>query len=479
MKNPQSKKRGGMKTARFYILLCIILMHNFMGYAVPTTFISPNQITTSPFSITEAGLYIVTDDVEYTTNNGTAITIDANDVTLDLNNKSLISGASNTTGIELSSTFTNITIKNGALRLFATTGVTIPSDNSTLFFEDLTIIGANGGTGLLFNGTSGSTIRTTGVTIRNCLFANLLNGISATATDDLLLENTQLNRSGSGIVAIDCNAWKLSNVQSSLHTLSSSSRSIDAYSCNCWTIQNSEFRANQSTSASDAVRFSDLLGPKISGAHILENCMICDNQSNNTQNGLSLVETHSCVIKNCSFNGNEGAALASGVIITGSQNHLENCSVNGNIGATGCNAVWLVSSSTACHLKNCYVLNNQSPRSCTGIRLDGGSHIAEQCITAANISLAGTGALLGRGLLIFTGSSTLVKNCIAEANTNNGFEFNGTAGSNLFIGNTSFGHGASNYVGSIPFLTVAATGPYPLAGSFDNRSLANLSFSQP
>jgi hypothetical protein len=445
-----------------------------MGYAVPTTLISPSQIADSPFAITEPGLYILTDDVEYGTNSGTAITIDTNDVTLDLNNKSLINVASSATGIEISNTFTNITIKSGSIRGFDTAGINIPAGSTVLFFEDLTLIGSNAGLGLLFNGTSGSNLRTTGIVIRNCFFSHYLDCISATATDALRLDNTQLNQSRRGISAIDCNLWNLDNVQSSLHFISSVNRSIDAFSCNCWTIRNSEFNGNQSTSISDAVRFSILVGPGVSGGHIIENCMFCDNQSNNTLNVLSLDATHSCVIKNCSFDGNRAGTVLGGLVTTGSQHHIEGCSVSGNIGPNGLNGFLLGTSSRSCRLKNCYANRNVSNRTCNAFRPDGQSHIVENCVALNNVSLLG-GTLVGRGFILNSGSGTLVKNCIAAGNSERGFDVG--AGTYLFIGNTSFGHGASNYLGGIPFLTVATTGPYPLAGSFDNRNLANLSFN--
>jgi hypothetical protein len=456
-------------------------------YAVPTTLIAPDQIIGAPFSITAPGLYVLTDDVIYSTSGGTSITINSNDVILDLNGKAIIN--SNPGGIEsaisLVSTYTNITIKNGALRIFDGTAVSVNAGSLELFFEDLTIVGANltTGTGFYFDGTAGATTRSNGIHISNCHVSNCLHGVAATAADTAMIDHSSFNNNSIGIYATDCNLWNFNNCQASYNTVSTSQGlGILASLCNCWTLKGSSFNGNGGSSGSAGAEFT-IENNGSSGAHIFEDCMFCGNFSTAGESeGLNLVSTSSATIRNCSFNGNFSVTgTAVGFSVTGSAIIIENCYANGNYTlGTGAVAGQGFSSTGTAHIyKNCTASNNFTAGTETGlgIMLQGARHIVQDCTTGANASEGG----IAVGIFSSSTSRCLIQNCTSIGNSGNssansrGFQGN-TAGSDLWVGNIAFGQGTNYFSTVIPYLTIAATGPYPVGPTFDERDLANLSF---
>lgn len=455
------------------------------SYTTPTTLISPSQITSAPFSITQPGLYVLTDDVNYTTAGGTAITILSNDVILDMNGKGIInSGAGTETGMSLASTLTNVTIKNGTFRVFDGTGIAVTAGCLDINLENLTVIGSGSSAiGFNFAGTSGSAVRTTNVAMNNCNISSCLNAVSATAVDAVVVNNSYYNKNVIGLLCLDCNSWQLNSVQSAFNVNSGAAKSIDAQSCNCWSINSGDFGGNSSTAASAAVTFNTSSGTLVSGGHRIENSIFCNSLTvGGSQTGLELSNTHSCVVRNCLFAGNSSSnSDVTGLMATGSGHVVENCEAEGNyLSAGASNCFGFNVTGTAYVFLQCVSNNNSTQGSgvAEGFRINGIGNSLFGCTASANFSASGT----GRGFLLAstTALRCLIKNCVALGNAHQGFNEMAAAGSNLYIGNSSFGHGAAgvnNYVGAIPFLSVAATGPYPLAGFFDNRSLANLSFT--
>jgi hypothetical protein len=456
-------------------------------YTVPTTFISPDQITGAPFSIDAPGLYVLTDDVSYGTSGGTSVTINSNDVTFDLNGKTINNSNPGGTenGISIVSTYTNITIKNGALRIFDGTAISVNSGSLDLFFEDLTIVGAGitTGTGLYFDGIASATTRTNGIQIKNCRISNCLHGIAATAVDTTSIDCSRFINNSIGIHATDCSLWMLENCQASFNTVSSGQGlGVLASNCTCWTLKSSDFNGNSGSSSSAGAEFNTQNNGS-SGAHTIEHCMFCANfSSGGDSEGLNLVNTSSATIKNCSFNGNFSVTgTVVGLSVTGSGISIENCYANGNFAlGTGAVAAQGFSSTGTAHIyKNCMASNNFTAGTETGlgIMLQGQRHIVQNCTTGANLSEGG----IAIGIFSSSTSGCLIKNCTTTANSGNssansrGFQGN-TAGSDLWIGNVAFGQGTNYFSTVIPYLTIAATGPYPVGPTFDERNLANLSF---
>ena len=475
-------------------LFVVLMTATVLIKAVPTTFISPSQITTTPFSITAPGLYVLTDDVAYNTSGGTAITINSSDVTLDMNGKAIINtGAGVENSIALASTFTNVVIRNGTIRVFDGTGITVPTGSYNIALENIATVGVNAtvGTGIDLQGIAGATTRSKGITIRNCDVRNCLRGLNGTAADNVVIRNSNFNNNGGrSILATNCNSWILDGCQASANSSATEGIGLFVIGGLCWVIKNSDFSGNTGgTGAGRGAVFQ--AGISGTGGHVIENNTFCFNGSGSGSSvGIDLQISNSCVFRNCIANGNFAtSSIAEGYSITGSGIILEGCIGNGNIASGSVMDVYgIIISGTGCTIRNSQFSGNASTAgtsgAAVGILLSSSSRgfFIDNCVCAGNVTLGSGGPAVGFGiLLITTAGSNVIKDCTVINNSTRGFDnAANAAGANLFIGNKSFGHGvagASNYVGAIPFLSIAAAGPYPLAGSFDNRRLANLSFT--
>jgi hypothetical protein len=217
----------------------------------------------------------------------------------------------------------------------------------------------------------------------------------------------------------------------------------------------------------------------VSGAHIFEDCTFCNNSSTaGGCQGVNASLTSSCIFRNCSADGTSGVSATTGFLLSGSGYVMENCTASGNMSTENL-ARGFSSTGTAHYLINCTASGNLAGTAgvSNGIFLSGIGHIAVNCITSGNFSPTNIAA----GIFNSGTSGCLIKNCTSVGNSGNsdgnsrGF-VGSSAGADLWIGNIAFGQATNYFSTVIPYLTVAATGPYPLAGFFDNRDLTNISF---
>jgi hypothetical protein len=108
------------------------------------------NITSLPATITAPGSYCLKQDLATTISSGTAISIEANNVTVDLNGFRLggMSGGPATTALGVVSFKDNITVRNGTIRGYRTN---IQLSGNNLLVEDMRIDNARG-TGILVAG---------------------------------------------------------------------------------------------------------------------------------------------------------------------------------------------------------------------------------------------------------------------------------------------------------------------------------------
>ncbi len=438
---------------RAFICLCTVFQLN----AVPVTIISPSKITDTVFSISTPGLYVLSDDVAYSTASGTAITITTSDVTLDLNGKTIRGSNAANTAVYISAPLENITVKNGALLNFNTDILRVTTGSRTLFFEDLIISGTSNNSltsnCFRFEGTNGSTTRTYDVFIKNCHASNARRGLLATAVDNAVLEGCTFNKNGEYVIrAINCNNWNVSNCQVSGNSRSASSESIGAsVEGNAWHIKKSDFSSNVNSSRGTGLL---LLGR----GHIVEECSFNNNGDTGEApfeaEGLNLAATFSSVVRNCVANGNFSVtSTAAGIRIDAGAlgNSLENCIASGNR-----------SESTTFNAYG-FIIENTSSR-----------NTLINCTAGANRS-QGTGFGVGF-FAASTTSNCSFKNCQSLFNTHRGFITNSTTA--FLMGNLSVGHGsdANNYAGAGTFGLISVTnGAQPPTGSFDERWFDNIS----
>jgi hypothetical protein len=144
-------------------------------------------ISSAPFVISEGGSYYLTTNV--TVSSGDAITIAANNVTLDLKGFTIAStlpDAVSDTAILLSGGVTNIAIYNGHV----SSGVTNTAAG---------VFGGGGfGYGINYSGTNAQNVRVKDVSVAGVLYS----GISLGVDDSTVVESCAINEAGSyGIVA--------------------------------------------------------------------------------------------------------------------------------------------------------------------------------------------------------------------------------------------------------------------------------------
>src|SRR5450432_1415795 len=97
-------------------------------------------ITGLPFTISSPGSYVlVGNPIGASGSNG--ITVNADDVSIDLNGFEMVSGGGTSSGIVINGVHTNVTVRNGTLLFWATGGVTTASSSNTeVHVENLRVI---------------------------------------------------------------------------------------------------------------------------------------------------------------------------------------------------------------------------------------------------------------------------------------------------------------------------------------------------
>src|SRR5260370_19503949 len=114
-----------------------------------------------PVTITEAGTYVVSEDILYTAvGNTPAVTIAANDVTLDMLGFSIMQtgGLSfSVTAIQLASNSENVVIKNGTVEDFSQSAISVGAGSTLININTVNITGC-GNRGIEFVGTAASPI---------------------------------------------------------------------------------------------------------------------------------------------------------------------------------------------------------------------------------------------------------------------------------------------------------------------------------
>ncbi len=155
----------------------------------PTTPILP--ISSVPCEISVSGFYYLTEDLTAT---GTGITVDANDVTIDLRGQQLIGpGSGNNHGIYMNGC-SNVEIRNGTVRSFGSHGIYEASSRSGKGHRIINVQ-------VMSNGEKGVFLKGSGHSVKDCTAAK--NGGDGIDGDyrSTLTGNTAYENQGAGIRA--------------------------------------------------------------------------------------------------------------------------------------------------------------------------------------------------------------------------------------------------------------------------------------
>lgn len=445
------------KIERILVMMATCALYVPAVYPVAATFISPDQIALGSFTISAPGFYVLADDLTFSPGApATAITISANNVTLDLNGKHLIGGNNNAnTGIELPASQNDIIIRNGFITDFAGFGVRIDEGTTytAITLENLTIKDRNqAGFCMSFQLASDCFVR-------NCQCSGGEEaGVFSECARFQLIDSTFSNNSSIGLDMDTCQDFKIINCQA--NNVVSNTGGIGALidSCDNIVLQNCAFNDNVSTAGFIA------LGAQTFSSNCVSflNCEFCKNRNvitNDTNDvaGLDINGSTGVIVKNSLFsNNNTTSGTASGVRISGAShgNYLESCIAADNFttGTGSVNGFDLRSTSSNSYFNNCIALRNRSS----------------------------TGA--STGFSADTSTKNIFKNCQSYNNTgggtNQGFLDNNSPSSNWYAGSLAFGHGsdAANYSTIIGKVHLG-TNAIPTQGSYDERGIDNISIA--
>ncbi len=158
------------------------------------------EITTVPMSITAQGLYCLKGNLLTGISTGTAISIETNNVTIDMNGWRIggLAGGDASTAIGISSLGRkNVTVRNGSIRGFAAAIQVSDASSSRHRYEDLVIDGAKSA-GIIIAGTN-HTIRNN--QIWNTGDSSVLNGAAGIlGSGGLLISSNIIGNTISGVL---------------------------------------------------------------------------------------------------------------------------------------------------------------------------------------------------------------------------------------------------------------------------------------
>ena len=182
-----------MPIARFSTLLLLLAL----GARVPAETVDCTPVTSLPATISAQGIYCLTGNLATAQTSGAAVTINANNVTLDLNGWKVGGQAAGigTNAYGIQSLAANVTVKNGIVRGFLV-GVTLAGRGSTV--QGITV-DQNTGTGIYVSG-EGSVVQGNQVVDTGGASNATVTGIGVTGPGTLVENNlvSGLAASGSG-----------------------------------------------------------------------------------------------------------------------------------------------------------------------------------------------------------------------------------------------------------------------------------------
>jgi hypothetical protein len=425
-----------------------------MVHATPINFIVPSQINAGSFTISSPGAYILIDDTTFSPGvSATAITISANNVTLDLNGKHLIGGNNNAnTGIEIPASANDIIIKNGFISDFAGFGFRADAGTTytTIILEDLTIRNRNKtGLGMSFGSATDSVVQRC-----DCSGANEGCSFSSCARIQIL-DSTFSNNIDFGMDLFSCQTFKIINCQSNFN-VSNGGIGLSLDTCTDCIIRNGIFNGNVSTGALIGVG-SQVFSSQCVSFYDSEFCRNSASATDADAAGIDVQDSTGVLLKSCVFNSNfSTTGTASGARISGTShgNYFDSCISADNFSST----------STAIGFD---------------LRSTTSGNYFSSCVALRDRSTTGTSA----GFSVESGSiSNIFKNCEAYNNTggavNYGFFDDNSTAVNWYAGALSFGHGSdtANFSNIINYVHLDVNA-LPATGTFDERGIDNISIA--
>ena len=306
-----------------------------------------------PFIAETAGSYVFAGNLTHTTTDpGSCITVNADNVTIDLNGFSLI-GSGQTAGCECHGISTggksNIKILNGTISDFAGNGIYDLSPNTNgVNIKNITTA-SNGGHGIFLNGkshtisqsvafnnlTGGIFVQNSSKVLTNTVYDNTGVGI-ATENGATILTNTVYNNSGPGITTINGSTLTQNNVY--------------------------ENTGNGIVTNDGCTLLSNTVYENTGDGIVCNNGSTLSNNTvhNNTGTGIVSIIAGKVKGNTCYLNGNSGISVGSGSMVSDNivnGNNTSNVATQGGIFVSG-NATLKCNQVTSNSIQNILVTGN-------------------------------------------------------------------------------------------------------------------------
>jgi parallel beta-helix repeat protein len=249
----------------------------------------PGGIVGSTFFISRAGSYYLTGHRTNTTAGANGISVNANDVVIDLNGFILSGGGVGNFGISASSR-TNMTVLNGTVRDFTSVGIYAPFSGNGHTVSGVSVLN-NGGGGIGF-------LVSQGCRVVNCLVQDNTGGI--TVSDGSLVAHNRIISNGgtqSGIAA-DNNCLIIENIVTSR----------DTNAAHAWGIR----VGDGSRAIGNTVAYTSIVGIYSQGQSVISGNHVsyCNLGTNANYGGIALFSGPAEVEDNVAFN-----CLAAGIAV--------------------------------------------------------------------------------------------------------------------------------------------------------------------
>lgn len=349
-------------------------------------------ISALPFTITASGSYYVAGNLTPFPSGG-GITVDANNVTLDLGGFELAGNGGSTSGIRITALRSNVVIRNGTVRGWGGSGVAVDAITvARVRVESVRAI-ANSGHGIAVG---------IDAVIADChASGNVLDGINAGDGAHILRSRAEAQNRG-GIVA---------GLKSVVADCAATGNDRDGFST-----------GNGSVISNSLADGNALLGFFCRNDSVVDRCLATNNTSTGIRlgdgatitnsvaaaNSTGIFATGTCSAENLVARGN----LGSGIAFSNSSS-LKNCSAMGNQGTVG------ISAGAGSTLTNCHAHSNTSTAvSSAGIAVGARSTLIG-CSATGNLNTNATpSASTGTG--ISAGATCTLRDCVAQANRGDG-----------------------------------------------------------
>jgi hypothetical protein len=396
-----------------------------------------------PYTILTPGHYVLGENTNYSPLLSVpAITIDSDDVVLDLCNNTLTqtNDLPDVVGIQVNPNHSSITIENGneSIRDFTSAGILVTEGNTVISLRDITVIGCGRITplgslifdsstpvpysaGIAFRGTDTSHITNVTINSINSLLneapssitaQTITGGLVAVFADNVLIENSSFNQNGRQGISPSLGGG----------VIIAASSSVKITNCMADSNFGTFAAAGMITIASDTLVFSREL-------EFIRNMYNNNLSVSGMCAGIALLQAQNFSLRECTSHGN----LFSGFVLVGSQSGIiQDCIATG-----GQNIGFLIQSSSSNVFKQCFCLGNNStnPGDTAGGFLDGDgqNNVYEDCVAVNN---GNTSPTFTGGFLIANGTSISITDSTTKFNQ----------GPGIFVANSQQGFFNNNNV---------------------------------